>query len=170
MESHLVGLDVLGLRPLDQHPPRLDGPPAEPLAQRQRTGQRSLCTVPCRWQVITVYGEDQRIPLRPQAEAQVGAFGDDALVAHQALETFGQGAAGHQGVAHHMKRSRPDHPRHVQADRFIARQLYSQLPKAGHGILREARIGVVEGSEIQAELLEHGWAIEPFQLERLHNP
>jgi len=126
--------------------------------------------VPGGWQVIAVHGEDQRIAFRAQAETQVGTFGNDALITHQALEPFSQGAAGHERIADHMEGRRPHHPRHVEADGFVARQLHGQLPEAGHGVLREARVRVVEGGEIQAELFEHGRAIQPLQLERLHNP
>ncbi|MNV63767.1 hypothetical protein D3C71_1563750 [compost metagenome] len=126
--------------------------------------------MPGRRQVIAVHGQNQRIPFRTQAKTQVGTFGDDALVTHQPLETLGQGTTGHQRIAHHMERSRAYHPRHVQADGLVARQLHRQLPKPGHGILREARVRVIEGREIQAELLEHGRAIEPFQLQCLDDP
>ncbi|AFO49905.1 hypothetical protein T1E_4076 [Pseudomonas putida DOT-T1E] len=170
MERHLVRLDILRLRPLHQYPPRLDRPATEPFAQRQRTGQRRFGAVPGWRQVVTVHGQNQRITLGTEDETEVGAFGDDALVAHQALEALGQGAAGHQRIAHHMERRRADHPCHVQADGLIARQLHRQLPEAGHGVLRKTCIGVVEGGKVQPQLLEHGSAIQPFQFKCLHDP
>jgi len=153
MERHLVGFDILWLRPLHQHPARLHRATAQPAAQRQRTGQRCFGAVPGRWQVVAVYGQDQRIALGAEDEAEVGAFGNDALVTHQALEAFGQGAAGHQRITHHMERCRAHHPRHVQAYGLVARQLYRQLPQPGHGVLGEARP-----------------AVQPFQFECLHDP
>ncbi|MNC67389.1 hypothetical protein D3C75_1178850 [compost metagenome] len=69
-----------------------------------------------------------------------------------------------------MERRRAHHPRHVQAYGLVARQFHCQLPQPGHGVLGEARVGVVEGSEIQPQLLEHGPAVQPFQLECLHDP
>ena len=117
-----------------------------------------------------MHGQDQRIAFRAKGETQVGAFGNDALVTHQPLEAFGQGAAGHQRVTHHMERSRAHHPRHVQANRFVARELDRELPEAGHGVLRKTCIRIVECGEIQPQLLEHRRAIEPFELQRLHNP
>ncbi|MCY1438660.1 hypothetical protein D9M71_548690 [compost metagenome] len=170
MERHLVRLGILWLRPLHQHPARLYRSAAEPFAQRQRAGQRCFGTVPGRRQVVAMHGQDQRVALRAEDEAEVGAFGNDALVTHQALEALGQGAAGHQRIAHHMERRRADHPCHVQADGLIARQLHRQLPEAGHGVLRKTCIGVVEGGKVQPQLLEHGSAIQPFQFKCLHDP
>ncbi len=120
MERHFVRLDILWLRPLHQYPARLYRPPTEPFAQRQRTGQRCFGTVPGRGQMVAMHRQDQRIALVAKDKTEIGAFGDDALVPHQALEAFCQGAAGHQCIAHHMERSRPYHAGHVQANGFIA--------------------------------------------------
>jgi hypothetical protein len=73
--------------------------------------------------VIAVHRQNQRIAFFEQAKTQVRAFGDDPLVTHQALEAFGQGVAGHQGIAGHMERGRAHHLAHVQADRRVAGQL-----------------------------------------------
>ncbi|MNN44697.1 hypothetical protein D3C81_1590020 [compost metagenome] len=132
VEGDLVRVDILRLRPLHQHPPRLDDAPTEPGAQRKRARQRCFGAVPGRRQMIAMHGQNQRIALRPQAKAQVGTFGNDALVPHQPLEAFGQGAAGHQRIAHHVERSRSYHARHVQANGFVARQLHRQQPEPGH--------------------------------------
>lgn len=117
-----------------------------------------------------MHGQHQRVTLRLQAKAQIGALGDDSLITHQAFESLGQGAAGHQRITHYMERCRTHHPGHVQANRLIARKLHRQLPQAGHGVLGKARVRIVQGRKIQPELLEHGLAIEPFQLERFDNP
>ncbi|MNE31125.1 hypothetical protein D3C80_1246730 [compost metagenome] len=170
MECRLVRGQVPGLRALDQHPPRLYHPPAEPAAQRQGAGQRGFGAVSGGRQVIAMNGKNQRIAVGLQTETKVGAFGDDPLITHQPLETLGQGAARHQRIADHMKGCRAHHPRHVQADRLVAGELDRQLPEAGHRILGKTCVGVIERGEIQAELLEHGTAIEPFQFECLDDP
>ncbi|MNE58855.1 hypothetical protein D3C80_1539140 [compost metagenome] len=103
MKGGFIGRHIHWLWPLDQYPPWLYHPPAEPAAQRQCTRQRGFGAVPGGRQMVAMNGEDQRVTVRLQTETQIGAFGNDALVAHQALEPFGQGAARHQGVTDHVE-------------------------------------------------------------------
>ena len=121
-------------------------------------------------QMVAVHGQDQRITFRQQAKAQVGTFGDDPLITHQALEAFSQGLAGHQGVAGDMKRGRAYHLAHVQTNRRIARHLHRQLPEPGHGILREARIRIVQRPIVQPQLVEQHPAIQAVHFQCLDNP
>ncbi|EFQ61672.1 hypothetical protein PFWH6_4627 [Pseudomonas fluorescens WH6] len=149
---------------------RLQGAPGQPAAQRQSTSQRGFGALPGGRQMIAMHRQNQRIAFGQQAKAQVGAFGDDPLVAHQTHKAFGQCVAGHQGVTGDVKRRRAHHLAHVQADRRVARQLDRALPQARHGILRKTGVGVVEGGVIQAQLLEQTAAIKAVHFQCLDYP
>ncbi|MCY1184736.1 hypothetical protein D9M73_254550 [compost metagenome] len=69
-----------------------------------------------------------------------------------------------------MERRRAYYPGHVQPDRLVAGQVDRQLPEAGHGVLGETGVGVIQGGKVQAELFEHGTTIQPFELECLDDP
>ncbi|RMP73103.1 hypothetical protein ALQ17_05192 [Pseudomonas fluorescens] len=170
VEGLFVRGQVRRLITLQHHLARLQGTAGEPATQRQGTGQRGFGALPGRRQVIAMHRQNQRIPFGDQSETQVGTFGDDALVTHQAHKTFGEGVAGHQGIAGHMKRRRAHHLAHVQADRRVARELHRALPQTSHAILREARIGVIQRGVVQAQLLEQGAAIQPVHFQRLDYP
>ena len=121
-------------------------------------------------QMIAVNRQNQRIPLIQQAETQVGAFSNDPLVTHQSLETFGQGLAGHQGVAGHMELRGSYHLAHVQANRRVAGQLNRALPESCHGVLREARIRIIQCRVVEPQLFEQNPAIQAVHFQCFDNP
>lgn len=93
------------------------------------------------------------IALRRAAESQVGRFRDDPLVALQAREAFRQVAARHQRIADDVESRAPD-PGDVQGDRRVAAERHRTLPQTAHGVLREARVGVLQGLVVEAQLGE----------------
>ncbi|VVN47841.1 hypothetical protein PS659_06025 [Pseudomonas fluorescens] len=170
MEGLFVGVQIDRLGALHQHLARMQRTPGQPAAQRQGAGQRSFGALPGRRQMVAMHRQNQRVAFFQQLETQVGTFGDDPLIAHQALKAFGQGPAGHQGITGHMELRRPHHLAHVQADGRVAGQFDGALPQPCHGILREARIRIIQCRVVEPQLLEQNPAIQAVHLQRFDNP
>ena len=111
-----------------------------------------------------MHRDAESIALRRAAESQVGGFRDDPLVAFQAREAFRQVAARHQRIADDVESRAPD-PGDVQGDRRVAAERHRTLPQTAHRILREARVGVLQGLVVEAQLGEQLASVEAFQLQ-----